>query len=258
MGAIPGADQAPGLGTLAELIAQAYDKLGQLQAEKRAHGQIVTAANPSDGHVLRGPGRRCVEGETDPARRPCSDQSAGADAEDPAGSAQGGAPAAEDPGRLRGRRGNPPRAVERRRARPVADPRALLSWGPGPLAQLVEQGTLNPKVGGSSPPRPTREAPRIAWPTAPISERCCASRFATCALRKPSGAQGSLGGPLGGFALEVSLLIRDRRDLRRAALGGGGPSVRRLHGYRHLALGCHRGSFRRSAHNEAGENAPRG
>src|SRR4029078_10053420 len=26
---------------------------------------------------------------------------------------------------------------------------------PGPLAQLAEQGTLNPKVGGSIPPRPT-------------------------------------------------------------------------------------------------------
>src|SRR5437588_6895096 len=26
----------------------------------------------------------------------------------------------------------------------------------GPLAQLVEQGTLNPKVGGSIPPRPIR------------------------------------------------------------------------------------------------------
>ena len=31
---------------------------------------------------------------------------------------------------------------------------------PGPLAQLVEQGTLNPKVEGSSPSRPTTEAPR--------------------------------------------------------------------------------------------------
>ena len=27
--------------------------------------------------------------------------------------------------------------------------------GFGPLAQLVEQGTFNPKVGGSSPPGPT-------------------------------------------------------------------------------------------------------
>ena len=26
----------------------------------------------------------------------------------------------------------------------------------GPLAQVVEQGTLNPKVGGSNPSRPTR------------------------------------------------------------------------------------------------------
>ena len=35
--------------------------------------------------------------------------------------------------------------------------------GFGPLAQLVEQGTFNPKVGGSSPPGPTiRKASRWA------------------------------------------------------------------------------------------------
>ena len=28
----------------------------------------------------------------------------------------------------------------------------------GPLAQLAEQGTLNPKVGGSIPPRPTSKS----------------------------------------------------------------------------------------------------
>ena len=31
----------------------------------------------------------------------------------------------------------------------------------GPLAQLVEQGTLNPKVGGSIPPRPTNKINKI-------------------------------------------------------------------------------------------------
>jgi hypothetical protein len=42
---------------------------------------------------------------------------------------------------------------------------AFLSSGPaldslsGPVAQLVEQGTFNPKVGGSIPPRPTEKAP---------------------------------------------------------------------------------------------------
>src|SRR5713101_6330778 len=33
---------------------------------------------------------------------------------------------------------------------------ATLRTRPGPLAQLVEQGTLNPKVAGSIPARPTR------------------------------------------------------------------------------------------------------
>ena len=39
----------------------------------------------------------------------------------------------------------------------------------GPLAQLAEQGTLNPKVGGSIPPRPTphlvHRAPAARWAT---------------------------------------------------------------------------------------------
>ena len=35
----------------------------------------------------------------------------------------------------------------------------IANRGQGPLAQLVEQGTFNPKVGGSSPPGPT-----IVWP----------------------------------------------------------------------------------------------
>src|SRR5207302_9856111 len=40
----------------------------------------------------------------------------------------------------------------------VSAPR--LDWKPrGPLAQLVEQGTLNPKVEGSNPSRPTHETP---------------------------------------------------------------------------------------------------
>src|SRR5438552_8776143 len=36
---------------------------------------------------------------------------------------------------------------------------ARLSPPCGPLAQLVEQGTLNPKVEGSNPSRPTLECP---------------------------------------------------------------------------------------------------
>src|SRR3954451_12803998 len=41
-------------------------------------------------------------------------------------------------------------------------PEPLLEVPHGPLAQLAEQGTLNPKVGGSIPPRPIGEAPRLA------------------------------------------------------------------------------------------------
>ena len=36
--------------------------------------------------------------------------------------------------------------------------RGYTSDPPGPLAQLVEQGTLNPKVEGSNPSRPIRKA----------------------------------------------------------------------------------------------------
>jgi hypothetical protein len=38
----------------------------------------------------------------------------------------------------------------------------LYSPADGPLAQLVEQGTLNPKVEGSNPSRPTFHAPAPA------------------------------------------------------------------------------------------------
>src|ERR671938_393308 len=37
----------------------------------------------------------------------------------------------------------------------AAGPAIRAASRPGPLAQLVEQGTLNPKVEGSSPSRPT-------------------------------------------------------------------------------------------------------
>ena len=36
---------------------------------------------------------------------------------------------------------------------------ARLESTAGPIAQLVEQGTFNPKVAGSSPARPTRKRP---------------------------------------------------------------------------------------------------
>ena len=37
----------------------------------------------------------------------------------------------------------------------------------GPVAQLVEQGTFNPKVAGSIPARPIREVPAISGTTNP-------------------------------------------------------------------------------------------
>ena len=40
---------------------------------------------------------------------------------------------------------------------PLGDARSFLYSTSGPLAQLVEQGTFNPKVAGSSPARPTRK-----------------------------------------------------------------------------------------------------
>jgi hypothetical protein len=45
--------------------------------------------------------------------------------------------------------------------RPTQDSRgARLHWLHGPVAQLVEQGTFNPKVAGSIPARPIQEVPR--------------------------------------------------------------------------------------------------
>ena len=50
----------------------------------------------------------------------------------------------------------------------TAEPaRILAHCRRGPLAQLVEQGTFNPKVAGSTPSRPTMETagqPAIGWP----------------------------------------------------------------------------------------------
>jgi len=86
-------------------------------------------------------------------------------------------------------------------------------------------------------------------------------RFGWRGCRWGVGAQGPLGAPLGGFALELSLLGRDRGDLRCATLGGSGALVRRFHRYRHIVLGCHWGPSRsslRSTRKQADENASRG
>src|SRR4029453_1940640 len=47
----------------------------------------------------------------------------------------------------------------------------------GPLAQLVEQGTLNPKVVGSIPTRPIQRDPCPANPHGCVSSTCEACRF---------------------------------------------------------------------------------
>src|SRR4029453_11042188 len=57
--------------------------------------------------------------------------------------------------RRRWRRSTRPASPERAR-RP--DPLAV-HWPPGPVAQLAEQGTFNPKVAGSIPARPKTKAP---------------------------------------------------------------------------------------------------
>ena len=63
---------------------------------------------------------------------------------------------------------SPPSRIARLASRPASGPQAApagagppaLSFAPrGPLAQLVEQGTLNPKVEGSNPSRPIAERP---------------------------------------------------------------------------------------------------
>jgi hypothetical protein len=51
---------------------------------------------------------------------------------------------------------------------------ATLQWPtPGPLAQLVEQGTLNPKVAGSIPARPIERLWSGAFIIGPDAPRGC-------------------------------------------------------------------------------------
>ena len=76
----------------------------------------------------------------------------------------------------------------------------------GPLAQLVEQGTLNPKVGGSSPPRPTSKAPHSGV-------------FSFSGPRRvPSGGAGAYRGPP---AIAVGPLRRRRSFEHRLRVGDG-------------------------------------
>ncbi len=62
----------------------------------------------------------------------------------------------------------------------------------GPLAQLVEQGTLNPKVEGSNPSRPIRTRTAMRKPHGYAGRACRSGR--RCAWRAPTGAP-TAGGP---------------------------------------------------------------
>src|SRR6187551_2943073 len=62
------------------------------------------------------------------------------------------------------RRGRPERGSGRVAEHPVRPASGRYPFPPrGPLAQLVEQGTLNPKVEGSNPSRPTSKRPAKPW-----------------------------------------------------------------------------------------------
>ena len=67
--------------------------------------------------------------------------------------------------------------------------------GFGPLAQLAEQGTFNPKVAGSNPARPIEE-------TAAKGRALGASQGAT-------GEEGATQGPHGGFGGLASFRVAD-------------------------------------------------
>ena len=64
---------------------------------------------------------------------------------------------------------------------------------PGPLAQLVEQGTLNPKVEGSNPSRPTR----IAAGLRPVARLTGETRFPPLAPFFARGSSASVPRPRG-------------------------------------------------------------
>src|SRR5690349_181364 len=85
---------------------------------------------------------------------------------------------AAPPGRLAGWRRATRRVRRARSARPRSSrpsgrrPRKRPLYSPpGPLAQLVEQGTFNPKVAGSSPARPIQEVPASVLVAPPFRGR---------------------------------------------------------------------------------------
>ena len=84
----------------------------------------------------------------------------------------------------------------------------------GPLAQLVEQGTLNPKVGGSIPPRPIVRD-RAAAPILGVCRSPHESPFGPRATRDERRGYEDVG-PIGSFSLIVvgaAFQARRREDV---------------------------------------------
>src|SRR6185312_2824117 len=73
------------------------------------------------------------------------------------------------------------------------------------------------------------------------SARVATSRSGRLARRKCSRGVvvGALSATLRSFLLELRLLGRERRDLRRAPFSGTAPAVRRSRRHGHLVLGSH-------------------
>ena len=141
--------------TVAILAARAYQALGNYSGAASAW-EIESAASPSEVK-----GYECLAANAYAAKQTRKGDLAAAKAASLTPKAQR-ADAERRARRRRRRTRRSRRAAEpsRRAGVPVdgsAPPAGLANIvrRPGPLAQLVEQGTLNPKVGGSIPPRPT-------------------------------------------------------------------------------------------------------
>ena len=84
----------------------------------------------------------------------------------------------------------------------------------GPLAQLAEQGTLNPKVEGSSPSRPMFSARRGRLGTAPRGQRADGCRINTWWSRRPGDVVQS---PAARLCRAAHRRLRKNRSTRAAS-----------------------------------------
>jgi hypothetical protein len=120
---------------------------------------------------------------------------------------------------------SPPRRPERRSSS------ATLRGRSGPLAQLVEQGTLNPKVAGSIPARPIADSIRaVAAPgghDAPV--RGCTAH----ASRVPDRTSDE---PDGGFCVNREPRLHSPPERRRAGARSGDSLHRQRRGWRQESL----------------------